>query len=64
MIAPATEQALIPSAARFHIGNRNQRLRIHLSSVSIPLSRSQLHDVPISHLFVQCRYALGLRRAK
>jgi len=34
MIAPAAQQALIPSAACFHIGNGDQRLRTHLSSVS------------------------------
>jgi hypothetical protein len=34
MIAPAAEQTLIPSAACFHVGNGDQRLRTHLSSVS------------------------------
>lgn len=34
MIAPAAEQTLIPSAACFHIGYGNQRLRTHSSRVS------------------------------
>jgi hypothetical protein len=36
MIAPAAEETLIPSAACFHIGYRDQRLRTHLRSVSTP----------------------------
>jgi hypothetical protein len=35
MIAPAAEQTLVPSAARFHIGHSNQRLRTHSASLSI-----------------------------
>lgn len=31
MIAPATQQPLIPPAARFHIGHCNKRLRTHLT---------------------------------
>ena len=34
MIAPAAQQTLVPSAARFHIGHRDQRLGTHSASVS------------------------------
>lgn len=34
MIAPTAQQTLVPSAARFHIGNRDQRLGTHSASVS------------------------------
>ena|SRR5947209_7597758 len=36
MITPAAEQTLIPPAARFHVGDGDQRLRTHPSSVSSP----------------------------
>ncbi len=36
MIAPAAEQTLIPSAACFHIGNGDQRLRTHLRAYQLP----------------------------
>jgi hypothetical protein len=35
MIAPAAEQTLVPSAAGFHIGHGDQRLRTHTASLSI-----------------------------
>ena len=36
MIASAAEQALVPSAAGFHVGYCDQRLRAHLSRLSTP----------------------------
>ena len=36
MIASAAQQTLIPSAACFHIGHGDQRLRTHSISVSTP----------------------------
>jgi hypothetical protein len=39
MIAPAAEQTLVPSAARFHIGHGDQRLRTHSASLSFTLPR-------------------------
>jgi hypothetical protein len=35
MIAPAAQEALIPSAACFHIGNGDERLRTHSINISI-----------------------------
>jgi hypothetical protein len=35
VVAPAAKQALVPVAARFHIGHGDQRLRTHLSSLSM-----------------------------
>lgn len=34
MVAPAAEQTLIPPAARFHVGYRDQRLRTHFVSLA------------------------------
>jgi len=36
MTAPATQQTLIPSATRFHIGYGDERLRMHPISVTTP----------------------------
>lgn len=53
MIAPAPKQSLIPPAACFHIGNSNQRLRTHLSSLSPSdcrqRTRAKAPGLPHSH---------------
>jgi hypothetical protein len=36
MAAPATQQALVPPAARLHVGYCDERLRAHRSTISRP----------------------------
>ncbi len=49
MIAPAAQQTLVPSAASFHIGNGDQRLRMH----PVRITPNSLHRACIaSGLFV------------
>jgi hypothetical protein len=50
MIAPAAEQALVPSAACFHIGDGDQRLRAHLSSVSSQRLTRTILDAFLTHV--------------
>jgi hypothetical protein len=40
MTTPAAKQALVPFAARFHIGYSDERLRTHPGSVATPSRQS------------------------
>jgi hypothetical protein len=57
MIATAAEQMLVPSAARFHIGHGNQRLRTHSASLSIHTAAMANYFEPF--LSTRRRYAHG-----
>jgi hypothetical protein len=49
-MAATAQQALVPSAAGFHIGDGDQRLRAHGSRVSVPGKASTIFIIDHSQI--------------